>query len=129
MSEPDLGGSFDEGQDQPYFPMDPNPNYLQAAGTAMTGAGFLALANDPSTGDTVEGAMALLDQAAELATTALAALGLDLYTWGLILVGLGTLFNIVSLWLRPREHFLSKAEQIRRRRQKEAVRPAVVSTL
>lgn len=129
MSEPIDDGQKNEGLEQPYFPMDPYPNYLQTAGTAMTGAGFLALANDPDTGETAESAMALLDQAVELATTALAALGLDLYTWGLILVGLGTLFNIVSLWLRPREHFLSKEEQVRRRQQRKAVRPAMVSTL
>ena len=128
MSEPLDPGQKDQGLEQPYFPMDPNPNYIQAAGTAMTGGGFLALASDPATGDTTyQSMMAFLAWANEMFMAALAILGMDLYTFGLILVGVGTLLNIISLWLRPREHFLSKNEQIRRREQKRAGRTAMAS--
>ncbi|HVR95415.1 MAG TPA: hypothetical protein VMW27_02300 [Thermoanaerobaculia bacterium] len=128
MSQPLDPGQKDQGLEQPYFPMDPYPNYTQAVGTAMTGGGFLALAGDPATGDTSgQSMMAFLAWANELFMAALAILGLDLYTFGLILVGLGTLLNIISLWMRPREHFLSKLEQVRRRNEKRAARTAVAS--
>ncbi len=98
-----------------YVPVDPDPNRSQAVGTALTAAGFLALVSDPPTGDTTESAMTLIALVAERVTAAIAVLGIDTYVLGLILVGVGTLLNIYSLAKRPREHYLSKDEQVRRR--------------
>lgn len=102
-----------------YPPVDPDPNYLQAGGTFLAAAGFAALASDPPAGDTADAAMFLTSWVTDLFSPAVAVLGMDTYILGLILVGLGVLLNIVSLAMRPREHYLSKDEQLRRQARTE----------
>ncbi len=124
---PETTNEQTNGDTKVYVPVDPDPNRSQAVGTALTAAGFVALASDPSTGDTVESAMTLMALLAERVTATLAILGIDTYVLGLILVGVGTLLNIYSLAKRPREHFLSKEEQVRRRQvqtEDPSVRPS-----
>lgn len=89
---------------QIYPPVDPGG--LQTAGTGATALGFVALVGSDA-GPTVASALGLGAHAPQVlsAGISMASLGsLNLFSAGLMLVGLGIVLNIASLVLRRQAH-------------------------
>jgi hypothetical protein len=88
------------GTQDPYKMVDPNG--MQTGATASAALAFCALSASEA-GDTVASALGLSSHSSPFATAglSLASLGrLDLFTVGLILVGLSVILNVASLVTR-----------------------------
>lgn len=120
--EPIEPSETDEGVTY-YPPVDPGGGY-QKGSTAASALGFAALVGSGA-GDKVASALGLGAPSPEIYTAgfSLASLGsLNLFTVGLVLVGIGIILNVLSMAARHQHHQEFMAEAARTGRKIRATR-------